>query len=165
LQAKVQDLTAQRLALEDKVNRATDPGLTKRMQAEIEALNDLLGRTRGENEALLTKLNLANASAQKNTLLIKAQDQADTIQTLKATLRQRDQELAALQNTLAGDADGVLDLGAADPAGAGQAEIEELKRKVDALRMSVLERDEEIVDLTSRLQQYEGGPTLEEIPD
>lgn len=162
LKARLNTAAAERKQLDQKLAAALDATTS---QADREALQAQLAQLRGQNEALEAKLQLAMEGHQRNTLLLKAQDQADMVQTLKVNLRDKNTEIAALRRELEAAGDGAQAQGASDALAQAQAEIEALKKKVDSLRMTVLERDEEILDLTARTQG-EGEPfDLDSVPD
>lgn len=162
LKAKLNAAAAERKQLEQRIadaGAAAAPGDTSELQAE-------LTQARAQNEALAQKLQLAMEGQQRNTLLLKAQDQADLVQRLKVSLREKEAEIAALRKQAEDSSDGGADASAQAALAEANAEIEALKKKVDALRMSVLERDEEIVELSSRLEGGEEEPLdLDAVPD
>lgn len=164
LKARLNTAALERKQLEQKLAAAADGSKTK---DDNDARHAQLTQLRAQNEALEQKLQLAMEGQQRNALLVKAQDQADLVQTLKVSLREKNAELAALRKQLDPSAAGAADRASAETAlRQAQAEIEDLKKKVDALRMSLLERDEEIVELTSRLQGGDAAPLdLDAVPD
>jgi chromosome segregation ATPase len=159
LKAKLNTAALERKQLEQKL-AAADAG---KSQSDIAAYRAQIAALRGEKTALEEKLSLAMDANQRNSLLAKAQEQADLVQTLKVSLREKDAEIAALHKQA--PAEGAPSAEAEAALAAARAEIDELKKKVDLLRMSVLERDEEIVDLSARLGDDGGAVVGDEVPD
>ena len=124
-------------------------------QKDSAASQQIIAKLTAENAALAEKLEIASQSANKTALMSKAQDLADKFHTLKTTAAQQAIEIEALQAALAAGGGGELgeEFGAVNEE--LQAQVQALTQKVDALRMTLLERDEEIVELTAQVETYQ----------